>query len=70
MILHSLCASSLPFPPLCGDKSVKMLPSLTEISVSGISLIILENQEEEKKNKASKLFFCTFLSLRAIAQAK
>lgn len=53
-----------------------MFLSLPEIRDSGLSLIILENQEEgkkthtHKKNKALRGIFCTLLSLKASAQAK
>lgn len=45
-----------------------MFLSLPEISDSGPSLIVLENQE--KKNKALRGILCTPLSLKAFAQAK
>lgn len=64
----ALYASLSLFPHLCGDKTVKMILSLPEISDSGWSLTVLENQE--KKNKALKVFFCTLLFLKAFAQAK
>lgn len=72
MILLSL-SPSCHFPQLWGDKAVKMFLSLPEISDLGLSLIILENQEEGKKitkNKALRGIFCTLLSLKAFAQAK
>lgn len=65
----SLYASFLLFHQLCGDKRVKMFFSLPEISDSGKSLIILENQEGGKKQSIRSIF-CTFLFLWAIAQAK
>lgn len=63
----SLCLSLSLFPQLCGDKTVKMFLSLPEISDSGSSLIVLENQE---KKQSIRGIFCTPLFLKAFAQAK
>lgn len=64
----ALYASLSLFPQLCGDKTVKLFPSLPEISGSGISLIVWENQEKKQSNRS--IFFCTRLFLKAIVQAK
>lgn len=65
----SLSASFLLFHQLCGDKRIKMFFSLPEISDSGKSLIILENQEGEK-NKASEVFFVLFFSCEQLHRLK